>query len=593
MKAKKVLIAGGALLLILLGNWCARIPLKTDLSLDSSGLRWIKVTLNKMTIEEKIGQMICCRMQGIYSHRESEYIQNLKKLIEQEKVGGFILFGGDIYETAWLLNKLQQWSDVPLLIASDLERGLGNQLDGATLFPPLMSLGAIGSEERAYTMGKVTAEEARSVGIHMTYAPVVDVNINPLNPIINTRSFGEDPGLVGLLAQAFIKGCQENGLIATAKHFPGHGDTKEDSHSVLPVVTGDIDRLKKVEFFPFRKAIQAGVQAIMTAHLYLPALEPTINIPATLSKSILTNLLRMEMGFKGLIVTDAMEMGGITAQYSPEEAAILAVQAGADIILLPPEPEKVVKKLIESVKKGIIPESRINATVHRILEAKARLGLHKSDQVELEDISSIVASPEHIEQSKRTFRQSMTCVKNKNILPLSTDKKLAVFSLSSDPGGYFAGRRFIQEIEKRQDTLISFMADAFTGMEFILEAMEKAREADIFIFALFSRLSAGKGSVDLNEKHIELIRNISYSAAPVVVISFGSPYFIRHFPEIEAYLCAYRHAPQAQEAAVEALFGEIEVKGRLPVSIPGLYPAGYGVKIEKKTAENLHYQNSH
>ncbi|MFW6160267.1 MAG: glycoside hydrolase family 3 protein [Acidobacteriota bacterium] len=583
MKAKKVMIIG-ILFITIWGNRCARVPLKMDLSLDSSGKKWVRQTLDKMTVEEKIGQMICCRVQGIYAHRESEFIKNLEKLVRQEKVGGFILFRGEIYETAWLLNKLQQWTDVPLLIASDLERGLGNQLNGATLFPPLMSLGAIGSAEAAYAMGKVTAVEARSVGIHITYAPVVDVNINPLNPIINTRSFGEEPELVGRLAQEFIKGCQEHGLIATAKHFPGHGDTDEDSHSVLPVVTGDRERLEKVEFYPFRKVIQAGVQAIMTAHLHLPALDPTVNMPATLSKPILTDLLRMEMSFKGLIVTDAMNMGGIITQYPPEEAALLAVQAGADIILIPPEPEKVIKKLIEAVKQGIIPESRLNESVHRILEAKAKLGLHQKSLVEVEEISKVVASPKHLEQSQLAFQKSITCVKNSNnILPLSKNKKkIAVFALSSDPGDYFAGSRFLQEIAKRQDILLGFMADAFTGVKFFLEALEKAREAEVYVVALFSRLRTGKGSVDLDEKYIQLIRNFSSSGVPVVVISFGSPYFIRHFPEIDAYLCAYRHASPAQAAAVEALFGEIEITGRLPVSIPGLFPAGFGIVVNKK-----------
>ena len=222
----------------------------------------------------------------------------------EQKIGGLILFAGDVYETAHLTNILQEKAKIPLLIASDLERGLGNQIDGATLFPPVMSLGAADSEELAYRMGKITALEARAIGIHMTYAPVVDVNINPDNPIINVRSFGEDPEQVGRLAVPFIKGCQENGLIATAKHFPGHGDTAEDSHTVLPTVKGDRERLDRVEIYPFKIAVESGVQAIMAAHLSLPALDPTPNVPSSLSKPILTDLLRVELGFDGIIITN-------------------------------------------------------------------------------------------------------------------------------------------------------------------------------------------------------------------------------------------------------------------------------------------------
>ena len=253
--------------LIILSGSCTKVVIKPDLTLGPSEMRWAKKTLSKMTLEEKIGQMVACRYSGNFVNRNSEYFQNLKTLIVEQKIGGLIIFGGEVYESAILTNSFQELAKIPLLVASDFERGAGNQIDGATLFPPIMSLGAADSEDLAYSMGKITAKEGRALGIHMTYAPVVDVNVNPDNPIINTRSVGEDPELVSRIAEAFIQGCQDFGLIATAKHFPGHGDTDLDSHSVLATIEGDRDRLNRVELFPFQRAIDAGVQAIMTLSL--------------------------------------------------------------------------------------------------------------------------------------------------------------------------------------------------------------------------------------------------------------------------------------------------------------------------------------
>ncbi|MGD8540297.1 MAG: glycoside hydrolase family 3 protein, partial [Candidatus Aminicenantes bacterium] len=508
----------------------------------------------------------------------------LKQLIVEQKIGGLIIFQGDVYESARLNNSLQEKAEIPLLIASDLERGLGNQIDGATLFPPVMSLGAADSEELAYRMGKITALEARAIGIHMTYAPVVDVNINPDNPIINVRSFGEDPELVGRLAVPFIKGCQENGLIATAKHFPGHGDTSEDSHTVLPTVKADRERLDKVEIYPFKIAVESGVQAIMAAHLSLPALDPTPNVPSSLSRPILTDLLRKELGFEGLIVTDAMGMGGVTTLYKPEEAALRAIHAGIDMILLPPKPKEVINALVKAVRDGEILEDRIDLSVKRILEAKARLGLYKQKLVDLDLLDIRIAPRVHLKQAEVTFEKSMTLVKNKDdVVPLSnSNQSIAVLSLSSDPGGYFAGRTFVREMKKRSPEVFEFYAEATTGQDYLDAAFKKASTADVLVIALFSRLRADKGSVGLVMNHVHLIREAAKLPKGVVVVSFGSPYFLRHFPEVDAYICAYRYADEAMRAAAKALFGEIDIQGKLPVSIPDNYPFGHGLIVPKK-----------
>lgn len=563
---------------------CAKVEYKPRLFFGSSESSWVRKMMSKMTLEEKIGQLIACPYSGRFLNRESEELKSLESLVVKRKIGGLILYGGEVYETAHLTNRLQKLAKIPLLVASDLERGLGNQIKGATQFPPLMALGAIGSEESAFFMGKVTASEARAIGIHLTYAPVVDVNINPDNPIINIRSLGESPEEVSRLAVAFIRGCQENGLLATAKHFPGHGDTDLDSHSELPTILANLERLEKVELYPFRKVIEAGVSVIMSSHLYLPALDPTPDLPATLSAPILTELLRKKLGFKGLIVTDAMDMGGITTLYSPQEAALKAIQAGADMILKSPNSEEVIDFLAEAVRKRKLSEERIDASVKNILKAKASLGLHRNKLVDTDMLDKTIASVEHISLAEQMFENSITLVKNDNqILPLTeSGQRIAVFSLSSDPGGYFAGKTFVEEVEERYPELISFYADAFTGDKFLQEGMEKGAEADIIVFSLFSTRRARKGTVDLNPRHIQLVREAAAGPTPVVVISFGSPYFLRHFPQVDSYLCVYRWSEEAQRVAARAIFGEIDIKGRLPVCIPDLYPLGHGLTLYKK-----------
>lgn len=483
-----------------------------------------------MTIDEKVGQMVAWRFSGNFLNRDSDDLSELRSLIINSKIGGLILFGGTVYETAHLANTLQSLAKIPLLISSDLERGLGNQINGATLFPPLMAMGAADSEDLAYQMGKTTALEARAMGIHMTYAPVVDVNINPDNPIINTRSVGEDPELVSRMSVAFIRGCQENGLIATAKHFPGHGDTSQDSHSLLPTIQVDRSRLDQVELFTFKRAIEAGVQAVMSAHLFVPALDPTPNLPATLSPPIMTDLLRKELGFKGLVVTDAMGMKGITNAYSSEQAALKSILAGVDIVLLPPEPDRVVRFLAEAARSGEIPLSQIDDSVRRILAAKARLGLNRRRLVDADALATKVATKASLAQAYSAFESAVTLVQNEgNAIPLQSGTKIAVFSLSSDRGDYFAGQAFVDAVKKRcPEALVSY-ADADTGKELLEDAAGKAVGSDAVVFGLFSSLRAGKGTVDLDPNHVELIRQFAEGPAHVVAHLLRQPLFFKTF----------------------------------------------------------------
>lgn len=544
--------------------------------------KWVEKTIRKMTLDEKIGQLVVARYSGEFFNYDSPYLKNLEALVKKYHLGGLILFGGEALETAYFTNHFQKLAKIPLLIASDLERGAGNQVTGATLFPPLMALGAADSEELAYEMGRITAIEGRALGIHMTYAPVVDVNINPDNPIINTRSVGEDPEQVARIARAFIRGCQGSGMMATAKHFPGHGDTDQDSHSLLPVIRADEERLNRVELYPFRAAIEAGVESIMTAHLYIPALEPEEGLPATLSPRIMTDLLRKQMGFRGLIVTDALEMRGITGYFGDEEAALRALKAGVDLLLLPLDPVKVIEHLKQAVRNGELPVSRVEESLRRVLLAKTRLGLHRQRLVSLERLPLTLGKQEFRDTARKAFASAITLVKNENnLLPIKKNKKIVVMSLSSDPGDYFAGRRLTSELVNRLPATRVFYADGDTGREKLAEAMTAALSADLVVAALFSSLRSGKGTVDLEPVQVEFIRQLKAAGVRVVALSFGSPYFLRHFPEVDGYLCFYRNTPETQELAALALTGEIGISGRLPVSLPGLFPRGHGLILEK------------
>ena len=325
----------------------------------------------------------------------------------------------------------------------------------------------------------------------------------------------------------------------------------------------------------------------MTAHLWVPALEPTPNLPATLSSAILTDVLRGELGFRGLIVTDAMEMAGITAAFSPEDAALKALLAGADMVLLPPEPSHVAAFLAAAVRDGRLPASRVEASVRRILEAKAALGLHRRRLVRIDALAREMGKPEFQAQALRTFERSVTLVKNEGRpLPLAPDPvgKTVVLSLSSDKGDYYAGRSFVEEMRARDPDLQVFYADGDTGAEALKAASAACSGAARVVVALFSRLTSGKGSVDLEPGHVDLVRGL---AAPeggpaVVAVSFGSPYFLTRIPEVDAYVCVYRNTPETQRVAVRALFGEIDVEGRLPVSLPGLFPAGHGLVLRAR-----------
>ena len=558
-----------------LSNPQSRLPLKDD--------AWVEQTLKSMTLDEKVGQMLVPSANGTFRNVDSEAFQKIKKDIEVYHVGGYHAFGGDPTAAALMLNRMQSWAKIPLLITADFEGGVGIQYPGATILPRAMAIGATGSEDFAYQCGRVTAMEQRAIGVHVNFYPVVDVNNNPNNPIINIRSFGEDPKSVSRLAIAYIKGEQENGGIATAKHFPGHGDTSTDSHMELPTIDVDRARLDQIEFPSFRAAIDEGVGAVMSAHIYLPKLESEKGLPSTLSPKILTGILRDEMKFKGIIFTDAMTMQGVAAHYTPEDATLRAVKAGADVILHPVSTEKSFNAIKQAVQSGQIPESRIDDSVRRLLSAKAALGLNKNRMVDVQKLDEVLGTRESHDVTKRIMENAVTLVRDeKEILPLKLDenKQVLVINLVDATDGWrsgIPGRTFAQDFIKRHAKTIDVqITDRTSPAEY--ELIKKiANAADAVVVSGFIRVGAQKGTVALNDAQMGLLKTVSKMNKPFVFSLFGSPFLIEAIPEIPSYILAYEYLPEAESATVRAIFGEIEFKGKLPVSLPGLYPIGHGI----------------
>lgn len=552
--------------------------------------KWVESSLQHMTEEEKVGQLIFATYHGSFTAADSDTYQQMMHDINDLHVGGFItitrgsplgVVKDQAYPTAVLANQLQSKSRIPLMIGADYERGTAMRQDEGTSFPTAMALAAAGNPQDAYTMGKITALEARAVGVQWIYAPVCDVNNNPANPIINTRSFGEDPQSVARYITQFIRGAEENGVLATAKHFPGHGDTATDSHIDLPIIKADRDRLEHLELVPFRAAIAAGVGSIMTGHLNVPAFEPDPKTPATLSKNILTDLLRKRLDFKGLVITDALDMGGITVRYAPGDAAVRAFLAGADALLMSPVPDAAFEAVVQAVKSGEISQARLNASLRRILEAKARLGLDKNRLVDIDALNDKFGRTDWQETAQQISDRGITLLRDQqHVLPLDGTKptRALLVNLYSDPQPY-PGEDLENELRARFDSLTILRADTkFVHADTL--KLPPPDSYDLAILALFVRVSDHKGDIDVPADQIPLIDQIYKSGKPVITVDFGSPYVIERFPQAQTWLAAFGISDVAQISMARALFGEVPIQGHLPVTIPGAdMKIGYGIDV--------------
>jgi beta-N-acetylhexosaminidase len=585
--------------------------------------KWAEKTLRKMTVEEKIGQvfMIWCRA-SFLNVENPEYLQwrddmqkyHIGSFAMTVHVDGPLLLRSEPYEAAELLNRLQKDSKLPLLIAADFERGVSMRLQGTTNFPHAMAFGADGKIEDAEMFGRITAQEARAIGVHWNFFPDADVNSNPANPIINTRSFGEDPKQVGDLVSAYIKGAHEGGMLTTVKHFPGHGDTATDSHLGVASVNGDRAHLDSIELPPFRQAIAAGVDSVMVAHVTVPALDSDPNHVATISPFVVSDLLEKQLGFKGIVVTDALDMAGLTHLFQNDigRAAVEAFKAGNDLLLIPADLGASYDAMLKAVQSGEIPRKRLDQSVLKILKTKASLGLNQSRTVDLNDIATLVGKPENLAFGQQVADSAITLVRDSGkVLPLkSTGTAKAglpymtkeethnnvVAILFSDDVRTESGRAFGREFRARiPDARVIYVDPRIAaGMSFdVLKAVD---EAQTVVAAVYVIPTAGRvgNSVAMSDATGTLLQDIlNHAAAKTAVVAMGNPYLASDFPTIENYMCTFSNATVSEIAAVKALFGEIPVRGHLPVTIPNVAQRGAGIErpAEVATGGSPHAQN--
>jgi len=585
---------------------------------DRGGAEWVKQTLGSMTLDDKIGQLLVTSLNATFTSADSETFDKLRHLVRDTKVGGIHVFGatesfpalmlnptygngsssrkGDPYAAAAMLNRLQREARIPLLTTADFEGGVGYMLNGATRLPRAMAIGATRDTNLAYRAGKVSAEEGRALGVAVDFYPIVDVNNNARNPIINIRSFGEDVALVSQMAQAYIRGVQDGGMIATAKHFPGHGDTATDTHLGLAVIEHPRSRLEQVELPPFKAAIDAGVGAVMSSHIALPALDSTmvegasqpIRSPATLSRPILTGLLRDEMNFGGLIYTDSMSMFAIAQNVTPDRAAALAVRAGADQVLHSPDDDAAFRGIKAAVQSGEIPEAQITRSVERVLAAKARVGLHMSRGVDLGAIDAALGSREHDKVADEAAARAITLIKDeRRQIPLSAPRTanvlyLSVVDYSSGCREGAPSRTFLPELKKRWPNVTAVeVSDRMSADEFDL-VRALARKADAIVASVFVRIASYSGRMDLSDRQVSLLETLGAGQTPMVAVLFGNPYTATFLKKLPAMVVTYEAFDGVEEAAVRALAGEAPIAGKLPISLPGMFPIGHGLERPKR-----------
>lgn len=555
---------------------------------------WVEETLAGLSLRERVAQLVMVWMSGGYAPRDDKEFTRIESLVRDDAIGGIVISLGTPLGYAARLNRLQASADVPLLVGADFEAGAGfrvsgvfalpNMLEmpGATVLPPAMALGAADDEDFAYSAGRITGVEARALGVHITFSPVLDVNNNPANPIIATRSFGEDPERVAALGAAFIRGARDAGLLTTAKHFPGHGDTGTDSHVALPVIPGDRARLDSLELVPFRRAIAEGVDAVMTAHVAAPGILGAGAPPATLSPYFMTDMLRGDLGFDGVLFTDALDMAAIADHYGASEAAIRSLEAGSDVLLMPREPLRVIAAVVGAVRSGRLTAERIDASARRVLELKARARLHEGAEVDPEAIARFVGTREHASFARGVAARSITLVRNEaGAVPLDRLESRPVRSVLSvtfaGTNDLAAGRTFDRELGRAvrvRRARIGF--DTPPGVYDSL--LRRARSVDAVIFSAYVRPGAAGDSADLPEEVRGFLDRLDAAGRTSVLVSFGSPYLLTSVPDAQTYLIAWGGADASQEAAALALLGA-PVSGRLPISLPPRHALGDGLVI--------------
>jgi len=576
-----------AALVLCLSAEAAAPPAKAKAPQATTSQRSAQAMLKSMSLRDRIAQLVIGVCYGDAPSSRSPELQKYRHWVRDLRIGGLIVnnhvqYGlvryAEPHTLALFLNQMQKLAKVPLLVGGDFERGSSMRVTDTTKFPYSMAYAAARDIEGSREEGLMTAHEARAMGIQWLFAPVADVNNNPANPVINIRSFGENSDEVAAHVAAYIDGAHSDPnspVLVSAKHFPGHGDTTIDSHLDLARLEVDKDRIHSVELIPFEAAIAHGVDAIMTAHMTVPSLEPT-EIPATVSSRILTGLLREELGFRGLVVTDAMDMLGLAKQFSMGEASVRAIEAGADVLLMPPDPEAAIRAVLAAVERGRLTRKRIDQSTLRVLEAKVRVGLTKKKTVDLEAVSDAIDSPEEAVHAQRVSDRAVTLVRNEgNLLPLAAPNRACVIASAGVRISTF-GQRMLDEFRRRAPQARLMLVDNALP-EAALEALiGDVAQCSAVVFATFTTNPMMAGDLPT------FVQKLAEGPTPVAFVAFGNPYLLSSFPKVAAYLAMFSPTVPSEVSAVKALFGEIAIGGRLPVTIPGFAQYGEGIRLAAK-----------
>jgi beta-N-acetylhexosaminidase len=510
-------------------------------------------------------------------------VRNLRVggVIVTSRVQNGLVRNAEPYAMAAMLNRLQKMSKLPLLVAADFERGASMRVASATPWPYSMAFAAGRDLADATYQGAETAREARAMGVNWLFAPVADVNNNPDNPIINIRSFGEDPKEVSAFVGAFITGAHSdkaNPVLVTVKHFPGHGDTAADSHIGLARLEAPLERIESVELAPFRAAIANGVDAVMTAHLSVPALDP-VDQPATVSSKIVSGVLRTELNFHGIIVTDAMDMQGLTSLFNTAEASVRAIEAGTDVLLMPGRAEEAISGVLAAVESGRIKHQRIDESVAKVLQAKVELGLSRKRIVNLEGIAETVDTPEAEERAQQVSDRALTLVKDdKDSVPLRNPDRICLIVLTENRRGQ-QGLKLIEEVKKRAPGMTTILVDPLTSKADLADIGAKTAGFTQVIVAAYVTVSAYRGNVALAGNYPDFLNSLIAGKIPVTLVALGNPYLVRSFPSVATYLTTYSPTATSEISVAKALFGEIPIGGRLPVTIPDIAKYGQGIQL--------------
>ena len=541
----------------------------------------VRQWMNKLSLRQQVAQLVIIRFYGDAPSSKTKAYREFHRLVKQSGVGGLIVLNrvrngvvvnAEPYAMAAFLNRMQRSAALPLIVGGDFERGASMRMSGTAKFPHNMAYGAARNLDATRFLGLHTAREARAMGVHWIFTPDADVNNNPDNPVIGLRSFSENPDEVAQHVVAYIEGARSDPkaqVLLSVKHFPGHGDTAVDSHFGLPVIAADRARLEAVELKPFRAAIAAQVDSVMSSHLRVPALEPE-EIPGTVSRNIMTKLLKEELGFSGLVTTDAMDMQGLTKMYSAGEAAVRAIEAGVDVLLIPANPDQAIDGVVKAVTSGRISKERIRQSVEKVLAAKVRLGLHKKRLVDLEELSEVLDSEDAAAQAQQVAEQALTLVRNdQGALPLKAPEKACLFVLSENRYSQL-GRRLMDDLKEQAPRMQTQWLESTMPEAAFQEVAVRARNCSAVVLAAFSQ--------QLSASPARFVEQIQQGPAPVALLSFGNPYLLRAFPKVPAYVAAFSTAPTAEAAAAKAILGSIPFRGRSPVTIPNL--AAYGAGLD-------------